>query len=70
MSGILDIIPLIISGLSLLSSLEGEGLNIHGDNVQKRAGKYILRNVEDIIKRLSPYQQELLRRKLALIELK
>jgi hypothetical protein len=70
MSGILDIIPLIISGLSLLSSLEGEGLNMHGDNVQKQAGKHILRNVEDIIKRLSPYQQELLRRKLALIELK
>jgi hypothetical protein len=63
MSGIFDIIPLIISGLSLLSSLEGEGLN-------KRAGKNILRNVEDIIKRLTPYQQELLRKKLELLELR
>jgi L-cysteine desulfidase len=63
MSGIFDIIPLIISGLSLLSSLEGEGLN-------KKAGKHILRNVEDIIKRLTPYQQELLRKKLELLELR
>jgi hypothetical protein len=64
MSGIFDIIPLIISGLSLLSSLEGESLN------HKKAGKHILRNVEDIIKRLTPYQQELLRKKLELLELR
>jgi hypothetical protein len=62
MSGIFDIIPLIISGLSLLSSLEGGSLN------HKKAGKHILRNVEDIIKRLTPYQLELLRKKLELIE--
>jgi hypothetical protein len=63
MSGIFDIIPLIIAGLSLLSSLEGESLN-------KQAGQHILRNVEDIIKRLSPYQQKLLRKKLELLELR
>jgi hypothetical protein len=70
MSGILDIIPLIISGLSLLMDFEGEGLNMQRNNIQKQAGQHILRNVEDIIKRLSPYQQELLRKKLALIESK
>jgi L-cysteine desulfidase len=61
MSGIFDIIPLIISGLSLLSGLKDEGLN-------RRSGQHILRNVEDIIKKLSPYQQELLHKKLEILE--
>jgi hypothetical protein len=43
MAGIFDILPLIISGLLLLSGLEGSGMN-------KESGKHILRNVEDILK--------------------
>jgi hypothetical protein len=54
MSAIFDIIPLIISGLSLLSSFEGSG--------NKEGGKKILRECEDMIKRLSPYQLELLKK--------
>jgi hypothetical protein len=54
MSAIFDIIPLIISGLSLLSSFEGSG--------NKEGGKKILRECEEMIKRLSPYQLELLKK--------
>jgi hypothetical protein len=54
MSAIFDIIPLIISGLSLLSSFEGSG--------NKEGGKKILKECEDMIKRLSPYQLELLKK--------
>jgi hypothetical protein len=53
MSGIFDIIPLIISGL-LLSSFEGSG--------NKEGGKKILKECEEMIKRLSPYQLQLLKK--------
>jgi hypothetical protein len=54
MSAIFDIIPFIISGLSLLSSFEGSG--------NKEGGKKILKECEGMIKRLSPYQLELLKK--------
>jgi hypothetical protein len=58
MSGIFDIIPLIISGLSLLSSFEGSG--------NKEGGKKILKECEEMIKRLSPYQLQLLKKYIEL----
>jgi len=53
MSGIFDILPLILTGVSLLL---GEGLNNH------RSGENILKDCERLIKSLSPYQRELLKR--------
>jgi hypothetical protein len=56
MSGIFDILPLILTGVSLLF---GEGLNKNA-----RAGESILKDCERLIKSLSPYQRKLLARQL------
>ena len=53
MSGIFDILPLILTGVSLLL---GEGLNNH------RSGENVLKDCERLIKSLSPYQRKLLAR--------
>ncbi|MCS7318063.1 MAG: hypothetical protein NZZ41_07160 [Candidatus Dojkabacteria bacterium] len=52
MSVIFDIIPIILTGLSLLEGLEGSGLN-------KQSGKEILKTCEDMLKNLSPYQKQI-----------
>ena len=55
MSGIFDILPLILTGVSLLL---GEGLK------NKKSGENILKDCERLIKSLSPYQRKLLARQL------
>jgi hypothetical protein len=57
MSGIFDILPLILTGVSLLF---GEGLN----KKHSKAGESILKDCERLIKSLSPYQRKLLARQL------
>jgi len=64
MSGIFDILPLILTGVSLLL---GEGLNNQraGDReATAKAGENILKDCERLIKSLSPYQRKLLARRL------
>jgi len=59
MSGIFDILPLILTGVSLLF---GEGLNKNA--AHKIAGESILKDCERLIKSLSPYQRKLLAKQL------
>jgi hypothetical protein len=66
MSGIFDILPLILTGVSLLL---GEGLNNHRSGDRKataKAGENILKDCERLIKSLSPYQRKLLARCLVM----
>jgi hypothetical protein len=51
MSVIFDIIPLILTGLSLLEGLEGSG--------NKESGKHILKQCEELLKNLKPHQVKL-----------
>jgi hypothetical protein len=60
MSVIFDIIPLILSGLSLLEGLEGSG--------NKQSGKYILKQCEELLKNLSPHQIKLLKKFISKVE--
>jgi len=67
MSGIFDILPLILTGVSLLL---GEGLNKNAAHAnalagsQSKAGENILKDCERLIKSLSPYQRKLLAKQL------
>jgi hypothetical protein len=67
MSGIFDILPLILTGVSLLfgesqDAPQGQGLNKNATH--KIAGESILKDCERLIKSLSPYQRKLLARQL------
>jgi hypothetical protein len=54
MSVIFDILPLVLTGLSLLEGIEGSG--------NKDSGKYILKQCEEFLKNLKPYQLKLLKK--------
>jgi hypothetical protein len=54
MSVIFDIIPLVLTGLSLLEGLEGSG--------NKEFGKHILKQCEELLKNLKPHQVKLLKK--------
>jgi hypothetical protein len=54
MSVIFDIIPLVLTGLSLLEGLEGSG--------NKESGKHILKQCEELLKNLKPHQVKLLKK--------
>jgi hypothetical protein len=60
MSVIFDIIPLILTGLSLLEGLEGSG--------NKESGKHILKQCEELLKNLKPHQVKLLKKFIAKLE--
>jgi hypothetical protein len=60
MSVIFDIIPLVLTGLSLLEGLEGSG--------NKESGKHILKQCEELLKNLKPHQVKLLKKFIATLE--
>jgi hypothetical protein len=60
MSVIFDIIPLILTGLSLLEGLEGSG--------NKESGKHILKQCEELLKNLKPHQVKLLKKFIVSLE--